>query len=108
MFVILLDYVEPLERIDQAMQEHVAFLERCYAAGVFLASGRRVPREGGVILAVAPSRGDLDEIMAHDPFVVQGLATYEIVEFRTSLHHPALAPFADPRTRVARRVPEAE
>ncbi|ANM28472.1 hypothetical protein ABI59_00765 [Acidobacteria bacterium Mor1] len=107
MYVILLDYVEPLEAIDAAMRDHVAFLERCYAAGVFLASGRKVPREGGVILAVAPSREDLDEIMSHDPFIVRGLARYEIVEFRTSLHHPALAPFADPKTRVARGVPDS-
>ena len=107
MFVILLDYVEPLEAIDAAMKEHVAFLERCYAAGVFLVSGRRVPREGGVILAVAPNREDLDEIMAHDPFIVRRLARYEIVEFRTSLHHPALAAFADPKTRPAREVPDS-
>ena len=37
--------------------------------------------------------------MAHDPFVVRGLADYRIVEFRTSLHHPALAEFADEGTR---------
>ena len=31
--------------------------------------------------------------------------TYEITEFRTSLHHPAMAPFADAGTRVVRDVP---
>ena len=105
MFLVLLTYERPLDEIDRRMGAHVAFLEECYRAGVFLASGRRVPRQGGVILAVARSRGDLETVMGHDPFVREGLARCEIVEFRTSLHHPALAPFADPGTRAVRDVP---
>ena len=105
MFLILLTYEKPLDEVDRLMPEHVGFLEECYRAGVFLASGRRVPRNGGVILAVSPSRDDLDEVMRHDPFVREGIARYEIIEFRTSIHHPALARFADPRTRTARDVP---
>ena len=105
MFVILLKYTRPLDEIDALMREHVAFLEDCYRAGVFLASGRQVPRKGGVILAVAPDRKDLETVLEHDPFVREGVATYEIVEFRTSLHHPALKRFADPRTRTVRDVP---
>jgi uncharacterized protein YciI len=105
LFVVLLTYERPLEEIDLAMDAHVAFLEEGYRAGVFLASGRRVPRTGGVILAVAGTRADLEALMSHDPFVARGLARFEIVEFRSSLHHPALAPFADPRTRAVRDVP---
>ena len=105
MYVILLTYERPLAEIDRKMRAHVAFLEECYRAGVFLASGRQVPRTGGVILAVSKSREDLDAVMQHDPFVREGLARFQIVEFRTSLHHPALARFADPGTRAARDTP---
>lgn len=105
MFLVLLTYDKPLAEIDRRMRDHVAFLEECYRAGVFLASGRRVPRSGGVILAVAPSRADLETVMSHDPFVREGLARFEIVEFRTSLHHPALARFADRGTRAVRDAP---
>ena len=35
-----------------------------------------------------------------------GVATLDIVEFRSSLHHPALKSLADPRTRTVRDVPE--
>jgi uncharacterized protein YciI len=107
MFVILLTYERPLAEIDRKMRAHVAFLEECYRAGVFLASGRQVPRTGGVILAVAKSREDLDTVMQHDPFVAEKLASYEIIEFRTSLHHPALARFADSGTRAAKDVPSS-
>jgi len=105
MFVVLLTYDRPPAQIDRSMAEHVAFLEKGYRAGVFLASGRQVPRRGGVILAVASSRQDLEQVMRLDPFVRDGLAHFEIVEFKTSLHHPALAPFSDPGTRTLRDVP---
>lgn len=105
MFVIVLDYTQPLTKIDTLMEEHVAFLRRGYQAGVFLASGRQVPRRGGVILAVAPTKDELAARMQSDPFVREGAATFEIIEFRTSLHHPALAPFADPHTRAVSDVP---
>jgi uncharacterized protein YciI len=105
MFLVLLTYERPLEEIDRAMRAHVAFLHEGYRAGVFLASGRQVPRRGGVILAVASSRGDLEALMQQDPFVREGLARFEVVEFKTSLHHPALGPFADPGTKAVRGIP---
>ena len=102
MFVVLLTYERPLAEIDRTMHAHVAFLEEGYRAGRFIASGRQVPRKGGVILAVATSRDEIEVLMQRDPFVREGLASFEIVEFRTSLHHPALSRFADPRTRAVR------
>ena len=104
MFVVLLTYLRPLPEIDRSMRAHVTFLEQNYRKGLFLASGRQVPRRGGVILAVAPSREAVEALMQDDPFVRQGLASFEIVEFRTSLHHPALSRFADPGTRAVRGV----
>ena len=52
MFVIELTYTASLARIDAHMKAHVAFLTKHYAAGTFLISGRKIPREGGIILAV--------------------------------------------------------
>jgi uncharacterized protein YciI len=104
MFVVLLTYQRPLEELDAAMRAHVAYLEEGYRAGLLLASGRQVPRQGGVILAVAPSRAVIEAYMQRDPFVRDKLASFEVVEFRTSLHHPALSRFADPKTRAVRGV----
>jgi uncharacterized protein YciI len=105
MFVIVLTYTKPLAEVDRLMRSHVAFLEEGYRSGLFLASGRQVPRRGGVILAVARDRTSLEAVMEQDPFVREGAATFEVLEFRTSLHHPALVPFADADTRVVRDVP---
>ena len=68
MFVVTLTYVKPLAEIDALIPAHIAWLERQYAAGHFLASGRRVPRVGGVILAQGVSRDALEAMLAEDPF----------------------------------------
>ncbi|WP_329199754.1 MULTISPECIES: YciI family protein [unclassified Streptomyces] len=81
MFIMELTYTAPLEAVDAQMDAHIAWLDRYYASGVFLASGRKVPREGGVILAGGISRSEAEEITAGDPFVVAGVCSYRITEF---------------------------
>ena len=84
MFIIDLRYQVPLPRIDAHMRAHVAFLKKYYAAGNFLISGRKIPRDGGIIVAVGKSREEVEGIIAEDPFVVHGLAEYRVTEFRAS------------------------
>lgn len=84
MFVVELTYKAALAEIDAHMREHMAFLKKYYAAGVFVASGRKIPREGGIILAVCDNRDRLEAIVREDPFVTHGLAELRVVEFRLS------------------------
>ena len=90
MFIVSLTYVKPLEVIDSLLEEHVAWLKANYAAGVLLASGRKVPRTGGVILARAESREALDAVLAGDPFYREGAARYDVTEFVASMAAPGL------------------
>ena len=84
MFVIELTYKAPLAEIDGNMAAHVKFLKKHYAAGHFLVSGRKIPRDGGIILAMAPSREDVEAIIQDDPFYTRGLADFRIIQFRAS------------------------
>jgi uncharacterized protein YciI len=84
MFVIELIYKAPLTEIDAHMKAHVRFLKKYYDAGNFLVSGRKIPRDGGIILAVAESRARIEAIAREDPFCARGLADARIVEFRAS------------------------
>jgi len=90
MFIIDLHYIVPLEQLDSHMTEHVKYLQKYYKQNVFVASGRKVPRTGGVILALAPSREVVDEIIKEDPFYLLQLAEFSVTEFRTSQSHPDL------------------
>ena len=91
MFLILLTYKKPLADVDHFVAEHRAFLERHYASGEFLLSGRKEPRTGGVILAQANLRSDIEDIICRDPFHREGMADYEIVEFLPTMAAAHLA-----------------
>ncbi|MBU2978795.1 YciI family protein [Alteromonas sp. C1M14] len=88
MFVISLTYICEMSEVEKHLSSHIEYLNEQYSNGVFLASGRKVPRTGGVILAKAESREVLDLILSDDPFKIHGLANYEVTEFvpsKTSL-----------------------
>src|SRR5688572_10973902 len=84
MFVIELTYKADLADIDAHMAAHVIFLKKYYAAGNFLVSGRKIPRDGGIILAVGRNRRLIEAIIEEDPFFEHGLADFRIIEFRVS------------------------
>jgi uncharacterized protein YciI len=84
MFVIELTYKVDLADIDAHMAAHVAFLKKYYASGTFLVSGRKIPRDGGIIMAVGKSRQHIQAIVEEDPFYTHGLADFRIIEFRAS------------------------
>ena len=84
MFVIELIYKVDLAEIDANMAAHVAFLNKYHASGHFLVSGRKIPRDGGIILAAGKTRQQMQTIVEEDPFVARGLADFRIIEFRAS------------------------
>ena len=84
MFVIELTYHVDLSLIDAHMAAHVRFLKKYYASGNFLVSGRKIPRDGGIIVAVGKSREEIENIINEDPFYARGLAEFRIIQFRAS------------------------
>jgi uncharacterized protein YciI len=84
MFVIELTYKATLAEIDANMAAHVVFLKKYYAAGHFLISGRKIPRDGGIIVAAGTDRQQIESIVREDPFYTRGLADFRIIQFRAS------------------------
>jgi len=93
MFIINLHYIVPLQELDEHMGDHVQYLRKYYQQNVFIASGRKVPRTGGIILAVGKSKEEIEKILQEDPFYVHQLAEFTITEFLTSQQHPELKTF---------------
>lgn len=85
MFIVSLTYKSDLEEVDKHLDDHVAYLKQEYANGNFIASGRKIPRTGGVILSCVKNRDELDLILKKDPFNKAGIAEYEITEFIPSM-----------------------
>ncbi|WP_047647501.1 YciI family protein [Enterobacter asburiae] len=84
-YIVILTYIKPLDEIDAAIPAHVEWLKKGYAEGIFLASGRRIPRNGGVILAKCESLAFLEERLREDPFQKLKLATIDIIPFEPSI-----------------------
>lgn len=85
MFIVSLNYNCALEEVDKHLDAHIEYLKREYANGSFIASGRKIPRTGGIILSNAKSKDELKMILAEDPFSKAGIAEYEITEFFPSM-----------------------
>lgn len=95
MYVVVLTYAVPLTDIDKHVPDHMAWIREQYDAGRLLASGRRNPRTGGVLLFAQIPREELDAVLAADPFARHGLADREVVEFLATSTVDALAPWRD-------------
>lgn len=85
MFIAILTYKKPLSEVDQFLAAHREYLAKHYAAGDFIVSGPQTPRVGGVIMIKANDRTAVEAIIAQDPFNINGIADYQIVEFTPTM-----------------------
>lgn len=90
MFAVILTYKKPMEEVERHTVAHRAFLDEYYAKGVLVMSGRQTPPTGGVIIAKAQTREQLDAILAQDPFAIADVADYEVYEFIPNKFQPVL------------------
>ena len=90
LFVLDVTYIAELGEIDRHLPAHREYLARNYADGFFLASGRKEPRTGGVILARG-ERAAIERIVTDDPFTQHGVARYQITEFVPTMTADALS-----------------
>ncbi len=90
MFIVTLTYLKPVEEVDALMAGHIEWVDKGFADGWFLVSGRRVPRTGGVIVARSGDEAALRAFLALDPFAVHGAARFDVVEFDATRTAPGL------------------
>ena len=96
MYIILLNYKKSLEEVDKYIPEHVDFLNEHYANKKFILSGRRNPRTGGIILATNCDRKELEMIISKDPFYLNEIAEYEIIDFTPTKFDEGLKKYIEP------------
>ncbi len=85
MFIAILTYIKPLEEVDRFLQAHRDYLAEHYTTGDFIASGPQNPRVGGVIMIKASDRDAVNSIISQDPFNINSIADYQIVEFTPTM-----------------------
>jgi uncharacterized protein YciI len=84
MFIVLLKFSDNKDKAGQFMEAHREWITRGFDEGVFLLVGRLQPELGGGILAHNTSLPDLQARINEDPFVVNKVASPEIIEITPS------------------------
>jgi uncharacterized protein YciI len=95
MFLIILKYTQGLEKVDAHVAAHRVYLDKYYALDKFICSGAQNPREGGVILCNADCKEEVRKMIAEDPFFINQVAEYDIIEFTPSKYAAAFRPFIE-------------
>ena len=90
MFFILIEYKVPFEQVEPYLEKHILFVRTYVDSGVFLLTGKKIPRTGGVILAKVESREKLMILLKEDPFMEFELAEFDITEIQLSQVSPSL------------------
>lgn len=85
MFIAILTYKKPLSEVDRFFAAHREYLANHYATGDFIASGPQSPRVGSVIMIKADDRASVDFIISQNPFNINAIADYQIVEFTPTM-----------------------
>lgn len=91
-FLLEGQHLVPFEQRDpKLIAAHRQFLQDGYDQGRFLLSGPSIPPTGGVLIARAESREQLDAFLADEPFCKAKMMRFsKVVEFDPVQHQPAL------------------
>jgi uncharacterized protein YciI len=81
-FIVEIIYTAPPARIDEVLGEHRAFLQEGYDTGLLLMSGPQVTKTGGMVVARAENKEELEAYFRRDPYHLYGVAEHRVVEFQ--------------------------
>jgi len=93
MFILNLTYKKSLDEVEKFLDEHILYLNKYYASSNFICSGRKNPRNGGIILCLATDSASVEKMIQEDPFKREGIADYEIIEFTPTKCSEKFDPF---------------
>jgi uncharacterized protein YciI len=82
---VAVKYRYSLDRMQQTVDRHRAYLRELLAQGKMVASGPFVPREGGGILLRVEDESEIQPILAKDPFQIEQLVDATIYKWAPNI-----------------------
>jgi uncharacterized protein YciI len=83
-YLMISKYLAPLDEVDRARADHLAFLDGLTERGLLVTAGRQDPPAGGVVLLNVDDEAEAWELMKADPYAVGGLAEYSAIGWHPS------------------------
>ncbi|GHA02093.1 YciI family protein [Novosphingobium arvoryzae] len=99
MFVVILRFIDK-SKASSVSDAHNRWVKKGFDDGVFLVAGPLATADGGVIVAHNIARAQLEDYVAEDPFITEGVVNPEIIEFSPALTSEQLA-FLKPAQKPA-------
>ena len=87
MFLVEINYIVPIEEVEEYTVSHRAWLDVQVERGNILCVGPKVPRTGGIIIFLAKSKSEVEELIKQDPFHINNIGKYIITEFSANRRH---------------------
>ncbi|WP_124726891.1 YciI family protein [Staphylospora marina] len=88
MFVAILRYKLPFEEVQKHVKAHRDYLDGQYREKRLIVSGPMTSKTGGVMVFRVQTREEVDRIIEGDPYYLNGVAEYEVIEFDPVKHDP--------------------
>ena len=86
MFIANLKYKKSMEEVNKALEAYLEYLDKYFEKGKFICTGKKnFPELGGVILFNSNNLEEAKKILYEDPFYIEEIADYEIIEFQSVL-----------------------
>ena len=83
MFIANLKYKKSMEEVNKVLEAHLEYLDKYFEKGKFICTGKKsFPELGGVILFDSNNLEEAEKILYEDPFYIEEIADYEIIEFQ--------------------------
>ena len=83
MFIANLKYKKSIEEVNKVLETHLEYLDKYFEKGKFICTGKKsFPELGGVILFDSNNLEEAKKILYEDPFYIEEIADYEIIEFQ--------------------------
>ncbi len=96
MYILFITSTKSLQELEPVFPAHNAYLDTNYKAGKILLNGELTAKPVVVLLANVTSEGELQAMLAEDPFVREHLVEIEKIEFKPSRYHESLASLIAP------------
>ena len=83
MFIANLKYKKSIEEVNKVLEAHLEYLDKYFEKEKFICTGKKsFPELGGVILFNSNNLEEAKKILYEDPFYVEEIGDYEIIEFK--------------------------
>jgi uncharacterized protein YciI len=94
---VVLKYRYPMERMLQTVDRHRAYLRTLHDQGKMVCSGPFDPRDGGALLLRVDDAKEIAEILAKDPFQIEGLVDTTVYKWLPNIGVEGLDSLARPK-----------